>query len=113
MKTKGNSSAWEKHHSFETGIERLQYVQVCFHDYVDNLSTLEKVKKQAQTPTVRPTKKKFRKRFFFNEKEIQTCCSFHCVGCQKSIMSPHWMKNQHFLNTLSPLCGECLSIDVG
>ena len=101
---------WQKHKKFSTGIDRLEYVDLCFDDYKERISEPsssplpDDPKSENETSYLSVLKKPF-----CTPTEKKNYKTFACVGCTSLIESHRekWLRNPHIPSTFTPVCETC------
>ena len=110
VKNKNTFTNCNKHNSFSTGIDRLQYVKACIQDFV---AEVNKPNSSSLTSTITPMTSKMKtrlnKKFFYTLQDRENCNEYFCMMCSEHITSPNWLYNHHFVGTFTPICDHCMS----
>jgi len=103
---------WTKHAEFDSGISRLQYVQLCMIEYIQKAQESKKVKKlERKKNAAVVTNITTTKEIFYTTEDLFgikkfTCASCNCITSAKKVK---WISYDHFNNTKSPICWECFN----
>jgi predicted Fe-S protein YdhL (DUF1289 family) len=101
---------WKKHTDFDSGISRLQYVQLCMIEYIQDAQREEDNKADLHKPCLSYLNKSQSKKVFFTDIDTVGVKDFVCIGCNASFHEHiQWITYEHFNNAKSPVCRECFS----